>query len=116
MSHNHHHLHESKKIKSRLRIRGADVPQRKPERYIENLKSIWSLQSYLLSEADSFDVPIITSGDLETAILQVIQQVNTELAKHFTGSEKDVFGSVVERLGDAAEDRPWHENIALLQR
>lgn len=107
---------KSKKIKSRLRSRGADVPQRKPERYIENLKSIWSLQSFLLSEADSFNVPIITSGDLETAILQIIQQVNAELAKHFSGSVEDVFGSVVERVGDTAGQCPWYENIPLLQQ
>ncbi len=89
---------KSKKIKARLKGRGVDVPRRKPERYLNNLESIWSLQSFLLSEADRFDVPIITSEDKEKAILQITRQVNLELGKHFTGSAREVFGRVVERL------------------
>ncbi len=106
---------KSKKIKSRLKGRGADVPKRKPERYLDNLDSIWSLQSFLLSEADRCNVPIITSGDRETAILQVTQQVNIELAKHFSGSARQVFGSVVDQLGPTVEANAWYENISLLR-
>jgi 2-phosphoglycerate kinase len=106
---------KSKKIKSRLKMRGSDVPQRKTKRYLDNLESIWSLQSYLLSEADRCDVPIITSGDMETAILQIIQQVNLELKKHFNGSPGDVYGEVVDRFGQNADSIAWHENIALLR-
>ena len=105
---------KSKKIKARLKGRGADVPRRKPERYLDNLDSIWSLQSYLLSEADRFDVPIITSEDREKAILQITRQVNAELRKHFEGSVRDVFGPVVERLEKVAEKKPWYELIGLL--
>ncbi|MBT8075614.1 MAG: hypothetical protein KJN61_04020 [Gammaproteobacteria bacterium] len=106
---------KSKKIKSRLRGRDLDVPLRKAKKHLQNLKSIWSMQSFLLSEADRCDVPIITSGDREKVVLQVIQQVNTELAKHFTASARDVFGPVVDQLGPAAQDRQWNENISLLQ-
>jgi 2-phosphoglycerate kinase len=106
---------KSKKIKSRLRGRGANVPRRKPEKYLDNLDSIWHLQSYLLSEADRCDVPIINSGDREAAILQITQQVNTELAHHFCGAPAEVFGDVVERLNkDDAASRSWHEAVALL--
>lgn len=107
---------KSKKIKARLKGRGVDVPQRKSERYLDNLESIWSLQSFLLSEADRCGVPIITSGDRETAILQVTQQVNIELAKHFDSSVRQVFGPVVDRLESTVEANAWHENIGLLWR
>lgn len=106
---------KSKKIKSRLRGRGADAPLRKSERQLNNLKAIWSMQSFLLSEADRCDVPIITSGDRETVVLQVIQQVNTELARHFTATAREVFGPVVDQLGPEASARQWHENISLLR-
>ncbi len=106
---------KSKYIKSRLKGRGVDSPARRPERYLDNMDSIWSLQSYLLSEADRCDVPIITSGDREIAILQVTQQVNAELAKHFTGSVREVFGSVVDRLDQACANCSWQEKIALLR-
>lgn len=106
---------KSKYIKSRLKRRSVDAPVRKPERYLDNMDSIWSLQSYLLSEADRCDVPIITSGDRETAILQVTQQVNAELAEHFSGTVGGVFGSVVDRLDEACQSCSWQEKIALLR-
>ena len=106
---------KSKNLKSRLRGRGADVPQRKPKRYLNNLDSIWSLQTYLLSEADRHDVPIITSGDRDTAVLQITQQVNIELARHFKGSPDEVFGPVVQRLESESEPLSWHEKIVLLR-
>ncbi len=105
----------SKKIKSRLKGRGADVPRRNPERYLDNLESIWSLQSFLMSEADRFDVPIIISEDKEKAILQITRQVNAELGKHFKGSARKVFGAVVERLDKVAGNRPWHEMVSMLR-
>jgi len=106
---------KSKKLKSRLQGRGVDVPQRKPKRYLNNLDSIWSLQSFLLSEADRYDVPIITSGDRETVVLQITQQVNNELAKHFKGSPREVFGPVVDQLEENPDAKVWHENIAILR-
>ena len=106
---------KSKKIKARLKGRSVDAPRRKAERYLNNLESIWSMQSFLLSEADRCNVPIVTSEDKEKAILQITRLVNAELAKHFTGSVKKVFGSVVDRLERVAESRPWHELVDLLR-
>lgn len=105
---------KSKKIKARLKGRGVDAPRRKPERYLSNLESIWSLQSFLLSEADRCDVPIVTSEDKEKAILQITREVNIELGKHFTGSDREVFGPVADSLEQVVETRPWHELINLL--
>lgn len=106
---------KSKKLKSRLRGRGAEVPQRRAERYLDGLESIWGLQSYLLSEADRCDVPIITTDDKDTAIRQVIQQVNVELAKHFTGSAAQVFGGAVEELAQRVEINDWRDIVPLLR-
>lgn len=106
---------KSKKLKSRLRGRGVEVPQRIAKRYLDNLESIWSLQSYLLSEADRCDVPIITTEDKEMAVLQIIQQVNAELARHFSGSVEQVFGGVVDALKHKAESAAWQEVVSLLR-
>jgi len=43
---------KSKKLKSRLRGRGVEVPQRRADRYLDSLDSIWSLQSYLSDHYD----------------------------------------------------------------
>jgi len=106
---------KSKKLKSRLRGRGIEVPQRRAERYLNSLDAIWSLQSYLLSEADRCDIPIITTEDREKALLQIIQQVNAELARHFTGSAAEVFGLAVDEMGQGIEVAPWQQTIALLR-
>jgi 2-phosphoglycerate kinase len=104
----------SKELKARLRGRGAEVPQRRAKRYLNKFDSIWSLQSFLLSEADRCDVPIITNHDKEKAVLQIILHVVQELARHFEGSARDVFGEVVDSVQDRVELEPWHQLIPLL--
>lgn len=106
---------KSKNLKSRLRGRGIEVPQRRAERYLHSMDAIWSLQSYLLSEADRFDVPIITTEDREKALLQIIHQVNAELARHFTGTAAQVFGLTEDELGQGAETIPWRQTVAFLR-
>jgi len=106
---------KSKKLKSRLRGRGIEVPQRRAERYLNSLDAIWSLQSYLLSEADRYDVPIVTTEDREKSLLQIIQQVNSELARHFTGTAAQVFGQTVDEVGQGGETIPWQQTVALLR-
>jgi len=106
---------KSKKLKSRLRGRGIEVPQRRAERYLNSMDAIWSLQSYLLSEADRCDIPIVTTEDRDKALLQIIQQVNAELARHFTGSAAEVFGLAVDETGQGIEAAPWQQTIALLR-
>lgn len=105
---------KSKNLKSRLRGRGVEEPQREAERYLNSLDSIWSLQSFLLSEADRCDVPIITTEDKETAIRQIVQQVNAELTKHFTGTAEQVFGPVVDELKQKVDTTSWHDIVPQL--
>lgn len=106
---------KSKSLKSRLLGRGEDVPQRRANRYLNSLDSIWSLQSYLLSEADRFDVPIIYAEDKDKAVQQVIQQVNAELSRHFDGSPVEVIGSIVDELEQQAAGASWYEIVPLLR-
>ncbi len=106
---------KSKELKSRLRGRGTEVPQRRAKRYLNNFDSIWSLQSYLLSEADRCDVPIIPNEDKDKSILQIIQQVNVELARHFTGTTEQIFGAIVDRVKERAEISSWREIVPLLR-
>ena len=108
-------LLKSKKIKARLKGRGKDTPARPSGRYLNNLDAIWSLQSFLLSEADRCNVPIITSENREKAILQITRQVNTELGKRFKGSPGEVFGKVCQDWEALDADKPWHELVGFLR-
>lgn len=100
-----------KELKSRLRGRGAEVPRRRAKRYLNKFESVWSLQSFLLSEADRCDVSIITNHDKEKAIIQIIRQVSYELSKHFSGTPRSVFGDVVDGVEDRVDSAPWNELV-----
>lgn len=105
---------KSKELKRRLRGRGAEVPQRRAGRYLDRFESIWSLQSFLLSEADRCDTPIITNTDKDKTVHQVVLQVNYELSRHFQGVPDDVFGAAVGRVGDAARTGNWRGALPAL--
>lgn len=105
---------KSKELKARLRGRGAEVPQRRAKRYLNKFDSIWSLQSFLLSEADRCDVPIITNHDKEKAVLQIILQVGQELSRHYQGSTRDVFGDIVDVIEESNDPEPWRQLVPLL--
>jgi len=103
-----------KELKSRLRGRGVEVPQRRAKRYLNNFDSVWSLQTFLLSEAARCNVSIITNDDKDKAVLQVISHVGEELSRRFDGSPDKIFGPVVEKLGDQAEQVEWNRLVRAL--
>jgi 2-phosphoglycerate kinase len=103
-----------KELKARLRGRGVDVPQRRAKRYLNRFETIWSLQSHLLSEADRYDVPIITNEDKDKTVHQVILQVNYELSRHFNGTPQDIFGEFVDEAAARAESDQWRDVVSLV--
>ena len=103
-----------KELKARLRGRGVDVPQRRAKRYLNRFETIWSLQSHLLSEADRYDVPIITNEDKDKTVHQVILQVNYELSRHFSGTPRDVFGEFVDEAAERSESEQWRDVVSLV--
>jgi 2-phosphoglycerate kinase len=105
----------SRELKSRLRGRGAEVPQRRAKRYLNKFDSIWRLQTFLLSEADRYDVPIINNDDIEKAIHQTITTVNDELKKHFGEEPGIVFGGIVGEFTASGESGDWKELAQVLK-
>jgi 2-phosphoglycerate kinase len=102
----------SKELKARLRGRGVRVPQRRAKRYLAKFDSIWSLQSFLMSEADRFDVPIIPNEDKDKAVLQIILQVIEELSQHFDSDTESVFGDAAKDLLEQGRKTPWRDLVA----
>jgi len=101
-------------LKSRLKGRGVEVPQRRAKRYMSSFDAIWSLQSFLLSEADRCETPIITNSEKDKAIHQLIQQVNYVLAEHFNVTPASLFGAFVSDLENRPQPLQWQEIIPLL--
>ncbi len=100
-----------KELKTRLRGRGAEAPQRRAKRYLNKFESVWSLQSFLLSEADRCDVPIITNEEKEKTVHHVILQVIEVLSRYFDGSPGEIFSEAVEGIPDISDETPWNRLV-----
>ncbi len=70
---------KSKRLKKRLVGRGQTITSRRSERYIESFKKIWELQSFLLSEADQYNIPIIPNEDEDSTLRLIMQTVSAYL-------------------------------------
>ena len=88
---------KEKRLKKRLIGRGHMIQSRRSERYIQNLERIWDLQSFLLNEADDYDVPIITNNDEESTVRSILQTVSNELRRRYAIEDEN--GSSVSAPG-----------------
>jgi 2-phosphoglycerate kinase len=108
---------QSSALQTRLRGRGSQTPKRHARKYLEKFDSIWSLQSFLLSEADRNETAIVTNDDLEKAVHQVIVTINRELSKHFKGRPEEAFGNTASEAGLDLEAVDWRDAVpALISR
>ena len=80
-----------KQLQRRISGRGADVPQRRASRYLNHFDEIWRLQSYLLSEADRANKPIVINDDRDKVFREIMRITIETLAEDFTASPQAVF-------------------------
>jgi 2-phosphoglycerate kinase len=66
---------KKKLLKKHLVGRGQQVSSRRSERYVKYFDRIWDLQSFLLSEADTYNVPIIFGNDNEGVRVLAMQTI-----------------------------------------
>jgi len=72
---------KEKRLKKRLVGRGHIIQSRRSERYIQHFEHIWELQSFLLDEAETHDIPIIPNNDEEATVRSILQAVSAELKR-----------------------------------
>lgn len=101
-------------LQGRLSGRGVDVPQRQSKRYLNKFDSIWRLQSFLVSEAERCDTPVIPNDDKEAAIFQVIGTVNAHLSQHFSGKPAEIFNTDIKTLAHKQKSKSWQQLVPLL--
>ena len=80
-----------KQLQRRIRGRGTDVPQRRADRYLRHFDEIWGLQSYLLSEADRANIPIVINNSRDKVFREIMRITIETLAKDFNNTPKAVF-------------------------
>ena len=80
-----------KQLQRRIRGRGTTVPQRRANRYLKHFDEIWRLQSYLLSEADRADIPIVVNSDRDKVFREIMRITIETLAADFNNTPQAVF-------------------------
>lgn len=78
-------------LRARIKGRGKKEPDRRAKRYLNHFDEIWSLQSFMLSEADELHVPIVSNEDLDDTTLHVMDIIMEKLAAEFSGTPDEVF-------------------------
>jgi 2-phosphoglycerate kinase len=81
-----------KRLQRRISGRSTDVPQRRAERYLKHFEEIWRLQSFLLSEADRANIPIVDNNDRDRVFREIMRITIEILARDFKSSPRAVFG------------------------
>ena len=79
-------------LQLRLRSRGQIAPNRDSQKHLSNFERIWTLQSFLLSEADRHGIPIVANEDREKATTQVMKAIIDTMESDFNRSPEEVFG------------------------
>ena len=82
---------KKRKLKRRFSIRAEQAKERRAERYLGSFDEIWQLQSYLLSEADRTDIPIIANDDRDEAVREIMRTVLDSLEESAAPSTKRAF-------------------------
>ncbi len=80
-----------KRLRRQLVGRGQHVPGRRAERYLDFLDEIWQLQTFLLSEADRYDISIVQNTSIEDSVRQVMDSVSEALAPRYSTDSDKVF-------------------------
>ena len=84
-------LLKRKQLQRRIRGRGTDVPHRRADRYLQHFDEIWGLQSYLLSEADRANIPIVINSSRDKVFREIMRITIESLAKDFSNTPEAVF-------------------------
>ncbi|MBL3527760.1 MAG: hypothetical protein JMN27_03470 [gamma proteobacterium endosymbiont of Lamellibrachia anaximandri] len=79
-------------LKRQLSGRGISAPARgSSQKYLSEFDSIWSLQSFLLSESDLSGIPIINNDDKDKATNRIMRTIIDALSENCDASVKSVF-------------------------
>lgn len=83
---------KKKKLRRQLEGRGQHVPGRRAERYLDHFDDIWQLQTFLLSESDRYDIPIVQNISVEDSVREVMETVSVALTGRYGADPKEAFG------------------------
>ena len=78
-------------LRKRIQGRGGTAHKRRSQRYLENFDAIWQLQSYLLSEADKAQIPIVVNEERENTVADILCVIVDALSSRLQPTLEQVF-------------------------
>ena len=72
-----------KTLGKRLKRRAKEQPERASTRYLKQLEKIWTLQTYLVAEAEENKIPMILNVDAEEALRELLMHISNTIAQKF---------------------------------
>ncbi len=85
-------LLKQKLLRQRIKTRSNNSPDRGSKHYLQYFDEIWRLQSYLLSEADHANIPIVVNENRDKAFSEIMRFTIAKLAETFDNNAEKVFG------------------------
>ena len=70
-------------LKARLRRRGTETGERHAMRYLDHLDEIWELQSFLVQEAETAEINVLPTGDVETTTSEILDLTSRIIMQRF---------------------------------
>jgi 2-phosphoglycerate kinase len=72
-----------KMLGKRLKRRAREQPERASSRYLKQLEKIWTLQSFLVTEAEDHEIPLIFNADIEEALQELLLHTSNTFTEQF---------------------------------
>ena len=77
-------------FRNRFAARAAEVKDRPPHRYLENIDSILQIQDHFLELAERFEVPIVDNIVFDRSVLLIIRHVTDTLSQRHSFDPKEI--------------------------
>ena len=74
---------EKDMLRARLRRRGSEAGERHAMRYLDHLDEIWELQSFLVREAETAEITVLPTGDIETTTGEILDLTSRIIMERF---------------------------------
>ena len=72
-----------KTLGKRLKRRAKEQPERASSRHLKQIDKIWTLQSYLVGEAEEHKIPMILNIDAEEALQEMLMHISQVISQRF---------------------------------
>ncbi len=72
-----------KRLDQQFKRRSREAPDRDSDRHREMLSEIWTLQTFMVDQAQKADIPVLANWDLNETVSQVMEEIMRCIGKRF---------------------------------